>query len=103
MFQSGLPHTYWGDALFQAAFVLNRLLFVVLSWKSPYECLFNQKPDYEQIKIFGYLCYASNLNPAKTKLDSRVFKYVLLGNSTSNKGYKLLNLDTSTTFVSRDV
>lgn len=92
-----------GDALLHATFLINRIPTAVLNWKCPYEILHKSKPNLDQIKSFGCLCYASNLAPNKTKLDPKAFKCIFLGNSQNNKGYKLYCLETQSNLISRDV
>lgn len=82
---------------------LNKLPSKLLSWKSPYESLYNHKLDYNHLRLFGCLCYASNLNPSKAKFDTRACKCVHIGNTPNKKGYRLLNLDTSSAFFPKDI
>ncbi|XP_074342799.1 uncharacterized protein LOC141680483 [Apium graveolens] len=58
-------------------------------------------PDYSFIRVFGCLCFASV--HSTDKLDPRAIKSVFLGYPSNQKGYKLLDLNTHTTFVSRHV
>ena len=41
----------------------------ILHDKSPYEILFGKPPKYDILQPFGCLCYASNLNRERMKLD----------------------------------
>lgn len=85
-----------------ATHILNRLPTLLLNWKTPFEIMFNRNPDYSSFKIFGCLCYALNLNPSKSKLETRAHKSVFLGQANHHKSYQLLNLDSNIVFVSRD-
>lgn len=42
LFQSGMPKSFWGEALLHATYLINRLLTKLLSWKTPYEMLFGK-------------------------------------------------------------
>lgn len=59
-FQTGLPLRYWGECVMAAVYIINRLPTLVLVNKTPYECLFNEPPDYNVMKIFGCLAFACN-------------------------------------------
>ncbi|XP_075098788.1 uncharacterized protein LOC142175707 [Nicotiana tabacum] len=59
LFQSKLPLPYWGECVLTATYFINRLPSRVLKGKTPYFFLFKQKPSYELLKCFGYLCFVS--------------------------------------------
>ena len=54
----GLPHNLWGEALFIANFILNRISFKN-SNKSPYKLWKGRIPSYKMIKVWG--CYQKYL------------------------------------------
>nr|XP_009758219.1 PREDICTED: uncharacterized protein LOC104210944 [Nicotiana sylvestris]XP_016445225.1 PREDICTED: uncharacterized protein LOC107770429 [Nicotiana tabacum] len=70
--------------------------------KSPFELLYAKPTVVEHLKVFGCLCYAVNL-PKGDKFIARAKAVVFLGYSVTQKGYKLLDLETKQLFVSRDV
>lgn len=100
-FQSGLPLRYWGDCILTATYLINRLPTPVLHFKSPYEMLHGKPPDYNQLRSFGCLCFASI--HSMDKFASRAIKSVFLGYPANQKGFKLLNLENHSTFISRHV
>lgn len=100
--QSHVPSRFWGDCVQTAAYLINRLPTAVLNGKSPYELLFGHTPRLDHLKVFGCLCFASVL-PRGNKFEARARKAVLLGFSTTQKGYKLYDLDNKSFFVSGDV
>lgn len=103
MFQSGLPHFFWGEAILHATYIINILSTLVLNWLSPHEKLYSQKADLSTLRIFGCLSYATNVNPHKTKLGPRAIKCVYLGVAANQKGYKMYDLGAKSLFTSRDV
>ena len=82
--------------------IINRLPMSNLSWKSPFEVLYNQTPDCSCLRTIGCLCYASNLGE-RDKFEPRAHKCILLGYTFGYKGYKLFDLQTKKIFHSRDV
>jgi len=59
-FQAYLPLEFCGECVLTAAYLINRTPTAILNWKTPYEILFNDKPSYEHLCIFGSLCYVYN-------------------------------------------
>ncbi|KAK9087507.1 hypothetical protein Syun_029901 [Stephania yunnanensis] len=103
IFQSNLSTKFWGDAVLTPTYIINRLLSQLLKWKSPYCLLFGRIPNYSSLKTFGCLCFATNVSPSKSKLDSRAIKCFFISYSPGQKAYRLYNMATHTCFVSRDV
>ena len=102
-FHANLPKKFWGDCLLAATHLVNMLPIKILQWKSPYEVMFHKPPLYHTLRVFGCLCYAYNMNIHKDKFDTRARKCIFLGYPYGQKAYKVYDLHTHTTFVSRDV
>lgn len=58
LFQVNLPVHFWGESVLAAAHLINRTPTKQLQGKTPYECLYDSKPSYDNIKMFGCLCFA---------------------------------------------
>ena len=86
-----------------AIYIINRLPKPLLQFATPFEKLFNKPPSYAHMKVFGCLVFASNPQLDSDKFKARGIPCTFLGYSSTQKGYKLLNLQTHATFVSRDV
>ncbi|KAK4411317.1 Retrovirus-related Pol polyprotein from transposon RE2 [Sesamum angolense] len=76
LFQSSLPKKFWENLSLTATYLINRLPTPLLNWKSPFEILYKKPPSYAQLKVFGCLCFASNVTPHKQKFDQRAYKCV---------------------------
>lgn len=102
-FQSKLPVRFWDDCLLTACYLINRFPLVPLNNKTPYEVLLQHKPNFEHLKAFGCLCFASTPQHNISKFHPRATPCVLIGYPFGKKTYKLMNLETRQTFGSRDV
>ena len=54
-------------------------------------------------KIFGYVCYVHILGPGSDKLDPRSIKFVFLGYSRTQKGYRCYSPTLRRRFISADI
>ncbi|KAL2250061.1 UNVERIFIED_CONTAM: hypothetical protein Sindi_2479800 [Sesamum indicum] len=94
-FQASLPLKFWGNYILAAMYIVNRTPTHILGWITPYQALNGHPPTYTHLKTFGCLCFATNLNPHKSKFHKRAHKSIFLGYSMTQKGYKLNILFTS--------
>ena len=101
-FQGNIPIKFWGECALAAVHIINRIPSTVLLNKSTFEMMFGKPPDLSYMKIIGCLCYATTLLRSD-KFGPRAIKSVLMGYGTTQKGYKLYDLQNRVFFVSRDV
>ena len=76
---------------------------LLLSRKTPYKTLHNSTPQYNHLRVFGCLCFASTHSQNPSKFSPCAIRCVFLGYPYSQKGYHLYNLDHHKTFISCDV
>ncbi|GJW99641.1 zinc finger, CCHC-type containing protein, partial [Tanacetum coccineum] len=74
-----LPLTFWAEAVRHAIYILNRVPTRALIDKTPYEALYNRKPNLENLRIFGCTAYAKITIPHLKKLDDRSIPLIYLG------------------------
>ena len=85
--QAKMSLKFWQEAFSYATFIINKLVSPLLKNKTPFELLYSFKPDYTQIKIFGYECFPFLRPYNRHKLDFHTSKCILLGISSAHKGY----------------
>ena len=89
VFASGLPLSFWGDAVEYAAYILNRSLTRANPRRqSPWEMLTGKPPRLDDIVIFGSPCTAFR-QPRNGSLGKRSVQGVILGKSEETKGYRV--------------
>jgi hypothetical protein len=70
-FEANLPKRFWGECVLTTAYIINRLPSQAIQNQIPYEIVFNQKPDYNVMKIFGYLVFFRNTDTRGYKFEER--------------------------------
>jgi hypothetical protein len=99
-----MPLKYWDEAFLAATYLINCLPTKVLNFSSPLETLFQEKPSYTGLRIFGCSCWP-NLRPFNThKGQFRSKQCVFLGYSNLHKGFKWgLDVSSGRIYISHDV
>lgn len=65
---ASMPLQYWDEAFRTSVFLMNRLPTHSLLGATPLEKLFEQKPDYTLLKVFGCSCFPNTRHTNKQKL-----------------------------------
>ncbi|XP_071740000.1 uncharacterized protein [Rutidosis leptorrhynchoides] len=81
---SSLHVHFWGEAVANAYYTMNRVLIVKCLGKTCYELLHGRKPTLKHLEPFGAPCTILKRKPG-TKFDAKVVAGVFLGNSSPNK------------------
>ncbi|KAL0409667.1 UNVERIFIED_CONTAM: Retrovirus-related Pol polyprotein from transposon TNT 1-94 [Sesamum radiatum] len=103
LLQASLPIQFWDDAILTATYLINRTPTKILGWKTPYEKLYGKVPQYNHLRTFGSLCYATDTSPHKSKFQNRALRCVLTGYAMHKKANKFFDLDNQHVIFSRDV
>lgn len=101
-FQVSIPSRFWGECVQATIYILDILPSRILNGKSSFELLYGRKPSLTHLRVFDFLCYATNMLK-EDKFAARARHAVLIGYSTTQKRYRLYDLATHTFFVSKDV
>jgi len=89
LIQSGLPQSFWAEAVSAANYVRNRCPSKSLNGKTPYEIWYGEKPNVRHLREFGAKVLVLDKSQSKGKFDDRSKEGVLLGHSEHSKGYRV--------------
>ncbi|GKC20099.1 zinc finger, CCHC-type containing protein [Tanacetum coccineum] len=93
---------FWAKAVRHAIYILNRVPTRALVDETPYEALYNRKPNLENLRIFECTAYAKITIPHLQKLEDRSIPMIYLGIEEGSKAYKLYDPKGNRKHVSRD-
>jgi len=103
LIQSGLPETYWAEAVNIASYLRNRCPSRSHGGKTPYELWHGSKPNLKHIRVFGVKVFVLEKGPNRGKLDDKSVEGKLVGYSETAKAYKVRRNDTGKIVFTRDV
>ncbi len=90
MFQANLDDGFWGQAVTHAAYIHNRITSKVLRGKTQMEIYTGEKPNVDNIRIFG--CSAHGKVKDTKKTERRSLKMIYVG-MQSNSVYTLQDIE----------
>lgn len=73
-------------------YVLNRIPSTVLGDLSLFEKLYGKPPSLDHMRVLRCFCFATNLTK-QDKFSPRAVRFVLVGYRTTQKGYRLYDLE----------
>ena len=101
--QSHLPQRFWQFAFETAIYLINRLPSRISSNQSPFQQVYNRKPDYSFLHVFGCQCFPYLRPYNRHKLDFRSTPCVFLGYSPIHHGYRCFDPQTERIYIARHV
>lgn len=93
---------FWGNCIKIVVYLINKLPTEILEGKCPYEILHNKLAKLDNLRVFGCLCFASNLLGGD-KFTARANKCVFIGYSETQKDSGLYDLDSKGDMVSKAI
>lgn len=76
--QVSIPLSYCSHAFHASVYLINRLPALILNNSSPFEALLGHSPNYQKLRIIGYLCFPWLRLYNKDKLEaSHVYSLVI--------------------------
>ncbi|WVZ23541.1 hypothetical protein V8G54_002085 [Vigna mungo] len=103
VFRSNLPIDFWGECILTAGYLINRTPSEVLNGNTPFEMLYGVPPSLQHLRGFRCLCYVHNKGRHGDKFAPKSKRCIFLGYPYGKKGWKVFDLETKESFVSRDV
>jgi hypothetical protein len=97
-----LPKKLWAEAANTSVYLLNRMPTRALQKKTPFEAWFGYKPDLQQLKIFGCICFTHVPQVKRDKLDKKSEPGVFIGYSSPSKAYRIFQPQNGRILVSRE-
>ena len=98
-----MPNEFWAEAANTSVYVRNRSPTTALNGITPYECLFEKKPDVSNLRVFGCVTYMHIPENQRKKLDAKSKRSIFVGYPEGVKGYKLYDPISRKFTRSRDV
>ena len=100
--ESSLPKNMWGEAARHIIWLMNRTQTKAVDGKTPYEAVFDKKPDLRGLRIWGERIWVRLEDPGD-KLEGRVKEAQWLGLDEQSKGVRVYWPDKQTVTVERNV
>ncbi|KAE9064489.1 hypothetical protein PF005_g30783 [Phytophthora fragariae] len=102
LYLEGIDKKWWAEAVNTSAWIINRIPNTV-TVKTPYEIVFQKKPQLKNLKVFGALGYGHIPDKKRRKLDAKAFKCRFLGYEDGVKGYRVVDVATGQVKIVRTV
>jgi hypothetical protein len=103
LIHSGAPTTFWAEALNTATHLINRRPCRATRTLTPHELLLGVPPRYDELHVFGCLCFPNLIAMALHKISPRSTACVFLGYPRDHRGYRCFDLASRRIIMSRHV
>ena len=87
LLESSVPTRFWVKALATAAHLINRMPSPSIDNQSPYYRLYKTSPSYDDLHVFGSICFVHLPPSERTKLTAQSTQCVFLGYAPFQKGF----------------
>ena len=102
LYESGMPPSFWGEALPSFIHVHNRLLTTALPKSTPPKAFLGSKPDLSMLRVWGctaYVLIQKDKRPLGS-LGSHMEKCIFIGYPQGYKAWKFYNPETKKVIIS---
>lgn len=94
---------YWADAVAAAAFIKNRAPHSSIHSMTPYQAMFDRKPDLSVLRTFGCIAYPTIDESLRGTIAPHARECIMIGYANNHQAWKLALLTTGKLIISRDV
>ena len=100
---TGLPKTFWADAISTAAYLINRGPSVSMEFRLPKEVWSGKEVKFSHLKVFGCVFYVHIDSNARSKLDAKSKICFFIGYGDEKFGYRFWDEQNRKIIRSRNV
>ncbi len=101
--EKNLPYYFWVEAVATIVYIMNRKPTAIVHGMTLEEKFIGKKPNVSNLKVFGCIAYVHVPDEKKSKLNPNFDKFIFIGYSLEQKGYRCFNPSTRKLQVSKDV
>ena len=95
MAHSKVPFEFWAEATNTVVYLRNRSPTTALKGETPFEKLFNRKPDVSNLRVFGCKSFVHIPDHQRKKLQRKSRMCIFMGYPEGTKGFKLYDMSTN--------
>lgn len=89
LFEMKVPKIFWSNAVLTTCYLINHMSSSILQDDIPFSNFFPNKPLFVlPPRIFCCVCFVRDHLPGVSKLDPKAIKYIFMGYSRTQKGYR---------------
>jgi transposase InsO family protein len=102
LYESGVPLSFWGEALSSFIHVSNRFTTAALQGVTPHEAFLGTKPDLSHLRVWGCTAYVLIQRDKRPlgSLGAHMEKCIFIGYPQGYKGWKFYNPETRKAVIS---
>jgi len=90
MYQAGLFHYFWAEAVSTASYLRNRMVMTALKCgNTPYQLWHGERPNLERIRVFGCAVCVHVPDGEHRKLDRKAQKFRFIGCTETAGNYRV--------------
>jgi hypothetical protein len=101
--EKNLPNYFWVEMVTTIVYIMNRTPTVAIHGMTLEEKFISKKPNVSHFRMFGWITYVHVSDEKRSKLDPKTKKYIFIGYSLEQKGYRCFNPFIRKLQASRDV